>query len=399
MKKHLLLAAACAAVASLLQAAPYPVEELQLRVTLRLSQDLGISENTMYNPRFFDGFIYVNQINAPAMGRYPSGSGTPDLAVSHAGNNALEHRMVAPFRGPDRSAYLLGSSSAAAASTTFTRYDFDGSNPVTVNTPGNQIADAFDWVDEHTIIYADYTSGSRNRLYLATVQAEPFSVTVNPQWNAQGYVTTSVTARIRNVRVGDVYSGYAYFGDGGQNNNPAFYALDLETGEETLLGNTDPLTGSGSFGLWTVLERGGYLYVQTTDNGIQVYSMIDATQLDSLHAVYSKADLDAATGNTGAQFFGLDATPDNTKLLLGALQGKVFELGPPLLGITQSATDVVLAWPASVTQVVVQSSRTLSSSEFADLDPQPAVVVDGKLNTAAVPLGADTEFFRLRKSP
>lgn len=399
MNKFLLLAAACLA-APPIQAAPYLLEELQLRVTLQLGLDLGIAENSMFNPRYFDGNIFVNQINAAAFGYYPSGSGVPTVAVNNSGGTALEHRMVAPFRGAYRTNYLLGSSSAAAASTTFTRYNFDGSNPVTVNSPGNQIVDAFDWVDENTVIYADYTSGSRKRLYRATVTAEPFTVTANPTWGGgEGYITTSVSSRIRNVRVGDVYSGYAYYGDAGQNNYPYFYALNLETGEETLLADAGELTGSGSFGIWTVLERGGYLYVQTTDNGIQVYEMTDATTLGSLYTAYTKAELDAVTGYTGAQYFGLDVTPDGATWVLGALQGKVFELGPPILAIAQSGTDAVLSWPASVTQVVVQSSPGLSPANFVDLDPQPTAVCDGKRNTATMPLGTENQFFRLRKSP
>jgi hypothetical protein len=49
-----------------------------------------------------------------------------------------------------------------------------------------------------------------------------------------------------------------------------------------VLGDAGSLTGTGSFGLWTVVERGGLLYVQTTDNGIQVYEMNSATSLGQL---------------------------------------------------------------------------------------------------------------------
>src|SRR6266700_4464812 len=64
MKKQLILSVACL-VASLAQAAPYLPEQLRLRVTVQPSSDLGIAGNTMYNPRFFDGKIYANQINNP----------------------------------------------------------------------------------------------------------------------------------------------------------------------------------------------------------------------------------------------------------------------------------------------------------------------------------------------
>src|SRR6266487_5491441 len=345
MKKQLILAVACL-VASLAQAAPYLPEQLRLRVTVQPSFDLSIAGNTMYNPRFFDGKIYANQINNPCFGRYPSGSITPEVVVNNSGNADLEHRMVAPFRGTQSSTYMIGSSAAGGVTATFTRYNFDGTSPTTVDSPDSLKADAFDWVDDDTIIYAIYTSGSRTKLYLADVVAEPFSVTRNTTWNANAFITTGMSTRIRNVRKGDVYSGYAYYGDGGQNNNPNFYALNLATGVETLLGNAGTLTGSGSFGLWTVVEREGYLYVQTTDNGIQVYNMTSATALGSLYTTYTKGQLDWITGGS-AQYFGLDVTPDGRKLLLGGLGGKVFELEErPSLTISKSGANLVISWPA-----------------------------------------------------
>jgi len=167
---------------------------------------------------------------------------------------------------------------------------------------------------------------------------------------------------------------------------------------ETLLGNAGTLTGGGSFGVWTVLERGGYLYVQTTDNGIQVYNMNSATNLGSLYTTYTKTDLDTITGaNAIGQYFGLDVTPDGSKLLLGGLGGLIFEFGPPILNIFQSGTDVTLSWPASVNSVVIQNSLTLSPPNFIDMNPQPAINVNGIMNEAAIPITNTTEFFRLRK--
>lgn len=393
MKK--ILIAAIGLIASLSQAAPYLPEQLQLRVTINLGADLG-GPNSTFNPRIYDGNNFVNQINTPhGFGRYPSGSSSASVVVNNT-SIPLEHRMVAPFRGINRTNYMIGSSSGAALTTTFSRYDFDGNNRVDATTPDSQTADGFDWVDDNTVIFADYTSGNRKRLYFADVVADPFSMSANTAWNASGFITTSVTTRIRNVRVGDVYSGFAYYGDNGQNNNPNFYAVNLATGVETLLGNAGALTGGGSFGVWTVLERGGYLYVQTTDNGIQVYNMNSATSLGSLYTTYSKADLDAVTGGS-AQYFGLDVTPDGSKLLLSGLGGLIFELGPPLLTISKTDTDVILSWPASVNAVVLQHSLTLSPPTFADIDPQPAVSSDGILNSATVPIANATEFFRLRK--
>ena len=397
MNKSLLLAVACVA-ASLAPAAPYLPAQLQLRVTVQPSLQLGVPPNTMYNPRFFDGDIYANQINNACFGRYHSGCNTLLMGVNNNATPALEHRMVAPFRGAYRSTYLLGSGSATSSSTTFTRYDFNGSNAVTTPSPNNMIVDAFDWVDDDTIIYALYGSGHRNKLCLADVVPNPFSVVKNTTWNANGYVFTSVTTRIRNVRKGDVYGGHAYYGDAGQNNSPNFYALNLATGIETILGNAGTLTGGNSFGVWTVLERGGYLYVQTTDNGILVYNMTSATTLGSLYTTYTKQDLDANTGGS-AQYFGLDVSPDGTRLLLGGFAGKVFELGPPQLTFARSGTDLLVSWPAPVTSVILQSSATLPTG-FADHAPAPSVVTGTYLNTATIPITPESEkaFFRLRKS-
>ena len=251
------------------QAAPTPPAELELRRTLNLSSELGIAGNSMYNPRYFDGNVYVSQINVPAIGRYAPASTTAAMGVAAI----TEHRMIAPFRGANASLYIFGAS--GAATTTFSRYDADGLNQIEAPVPGDaQTSEGFDWVDESTIIYTTYNpSANRRRLSLGHVEVEPFAVTPDTRWNANAYIETSASTRIRNVRVGDVHSGYAFYGDAGQNDNPAFYALNLATGAETLLGRAGTLTGGGSFGLWTVVEREGFLYVQTTDNGIQVFEL------------------------------------------------------------------------------------------------------------------------------
>ncbi len=376
---------------------PYQPEQVQLRVTYQPSLDLGIAGNSMFNPRFFDGKVYANQINTPCFGRYASGSAVPEVVVNNSGDNTLEHRMVAPFRGANRKTYLIGSSSAAASTKTFTRYFFDGSGPTIVESPDILIVDAFDWVDDDTVIYAVYTAGSRNKLYLADVVAEPFAVTLNTTWNASGFIATSAS-RIRNVRKGDLFSGYAYYGDAGVA-TAKFYALNLATGAETLLGSVSGLTGAtSSYGLWTVVERDGYLYVQTTDNGIYVYSMVNATTLGSLVATYTKGQMDALTGGS-TQYFGLDVSPNGRNLLLGGLEGKVYELeGRTVLTIAKSKTDVALSWPATAGPMVLQSSASLSA-DFVDMDPQPAVVQNEEMNTVTLPLGTASQFFRLRKAP
>ncbi len=379
--------------------APYASQQVQLTVTMQPAAELGVGVNSMFNPRVFDGKVYANQINASSalFGRYAMGATNAEVLVNNSGNNAMEHRMVAPFRGASRLTYMLGSGSAAGPASTFTRYDFDGNNANTIEAPDSLVPDAFDWADDDTIIYAVYSSGNRTKLYLADVVAEPFAITKSTAWNADGFVTTSASTRIRNVRRGDLYRGFAYYGDAGQNTNPKFYAINLATGAETLLGNLGTLTGSGSFGIWTVVERDGYLYVQTTDNGIQIYSMANATTLGQLYGTVTKEQLDAITGGS-SQYFGLDLTQNARTWVLGGVGGKVFQLdGGTMLAVAKAGANVVLSWPTSAGSMVIQSTSSLTGS-FADMAPQPTIVVSGDQNTASVPATAGNAFFRLRKS-
>jgi hypothetical protein len=371
---------------------------LKLINTIQLGADLGIPGNSMFNPRYFDGDVYAAQINIPSFGRYPAGTDVPALLVNTS-TIPLEHRMVAPFRGANRTAYILGSS--GATTTTFSRYDYDGANREDVNVPGqNQGAEGFDWADENTIIYTTYTpSASRRRIALARVTAQPFSVTLDNRWNPNGFIETSATTRLRNVRTGDHFGGHAYYGDAGQNNHPKFFAIDLATGVETLLGDAGLLTGGGSFGVWTVVERGGYLYVQTTDNGIQIYEMIDATTLGPLHTVYPKELLEDVTSYTG-QFWGFDVAPNGTLLLSGnslVFEVQVRQMEPSLLTITSSGTHVILSWSDSSGDAVIQATPDLAGSAFADLDPQPEITTEQGRNTATLPIGPGNVFYRLRR--
>ena len=162
------------------------------------------------------------------------------------------------------------------------------------------------------------------------------------------------------MRVGEIYPNYAYYGDNQVSANPKVYALNLTTGVATEVGNwngtlkagTAGGAATGSWGLWTVVERGGYLYLQSSDDGIQVYSMTGPTTLGSLYTAYSKAELDAATGGTPA-YYGFDVAPGGVRLLLGGYTGSVYELqkqGAPYLPsqlqlrvTTDLATDLGIA--------------------------------------------------------
>jgi hypothetical protein len=394
--------------------APVLSGQWQLRGIVRPCADVTPARqgNSTYNPRYFDGDIYATQLSDATFRCFGHYDGASRAFLGGAIPPVNEHRMLGRLRGPGGSTYLMGTGgwfgdTPQTFSPTFTRYDSDtwASNPVATNSIDDQVVESFDWVDDDTMIstcYLNVPSGNRKKLYLTDVAADPFGVTKNTTWNAAGYVTTGVSTRIRNVRVGDVapYSGYAYYGDAGQNSNPSFYAINLTNGVSTLLGSVGTLTGGGSFGLWTVIERGGYLYVQTTDNGIQVYGpMINATNTGPLYTTYTKAELDAVTSLVSTnQYYGLDVSADGKKMLLGAPFGNVYELEPALrLGISQSGANVILSWPAYYTGAVVQSSATLEPGSFADVSPPPAMVVVGDRITATIPVDPSAPvFFRLR---
>ena len=396
----LLLAAISGTVYEVQRRAAIASGEWQLGVKVRPCDILGQTQNSMYNPRYFDGNIYATEISGPAyrcFGVFTSGSGA---YVKGGIPPVNEHRMLGRLHSTGLD-YLMGTGGDDGAGNlipTSTRYYY-GSDAQVATFPDSQVSESYDFVDDNTVVATDYTSGNRKRLYLVDVTADPFALTPTTTWGANSYVTTAVTTRIRNVRVGQVYSSYAYYGDAGQNTNPKFYALELATGVSTELGSLGTLTGGGSFGLWTVLERGGYLYVQTTDNGIQVYDMVNATTLGSLVTTYTKAELDAATGiNPGNQYYGLDVSADNATMLLGAPLGSVYELAPAChLSVFKSGANVVLTWPSYYAGAVVESSSSLAPGSFADLSPQPAKVAAGDRVTATIPVDPSAPvFFRLR---
>ena len=205
--------------------------QMQLRAKLRPCAALGVTQNSMYNPRFFDGNMFTPQINNYCFARYPAGSSIFSASVVEA---TRQTRMVSPFRGADSSNYMLASGGSLNP---YTRYNWDGTGPQDVAFPDGQLSESFDWVDNDTIIATDYTSGNRKRLYLLDVTAAPFALTKNITWNANAYITSAASTRIRNVRVGQTYPNYAYYGDNGVSVNPKVYALNLTTGVETELGS------------------------------------------------------------------------------------------------------------------------------------------------------------------
>lgn len=326
--------------------APVPAESLKVGAVMDIGKDLA-ARSSMYNPRSFGGKNYVAQINVPqcGVGCYPAGW-THYEALANVGDGK-EVRMACAF--PAASYVLLA---GGAGNDYFSRIDpnLDLATRVFATTLA-VIPSSYDWVDDDTIIHNSYKSGLRNNLYLTDVKSDPFQVTANTTWNANGYVAAGTTTRIRNVRVGDVYHGYAYYGDSGVN-TAGFWAINLATGVPSLLG-TLAVTGDGSWGLWTVKEVGGFLYVHTTHNGVYVYSMIDATTVGALHTQYTKEQLDALTEATNPNW-GFDVVDGGARMLLGADVGKVIEIvdsriadAPyPADGAVNVSQSAILRWSA-----------------------------------------------------
>ncbi len=305
------------------------------------------SPQSIFGVRWVEGRTFVASISQGGLGRTDV-CGLPLVHTVQAVTSPADVRVLMPFRGDHSESYILVG--GGNANNYFRRYAFDLTDPVAIESPfGTTMSDGWDWVNDNTIIFPGYASGMRNRLYLMDVAADPFALSVNTQWNPDGYAETSA-ARIRHVRAGKTYTNYAYYGESNNNVDPGLYALDLTTGAETKLGELGGLTGTGSFGVFTVMEAGGYLFVQTTDNGIFVYNMEDATTLgaslsgDPLVPYYSKALLNSVTGVTGSNY-SFDVSPDLTRILLPYGGNAVFHLVPEpstaaLLGLAIAALSV-----------------------------------------------------------
>jgi len=297
---------------------PLPSGSLKVGTVIDIGEEL-VASSSMYNPRSFGGKNYIVQINAPqrGVGCYPAGSPIYE-ALADIGDGA-ELRMTGVFPA---AGYVLFS--GGADNDYFSRIDPNLNLDTRVFAMNLEVRpSSYDWVDDDTIIHNSYKSGLRANLYLTDINPNPFQVTTNTTWNANGYVTTGATTRIRNVRVGDVYNGCAYYGDAGTN-TAGFWVIDLATGVSSQLGTIN-VTGGGSWGLWTVKEVDGFLYVHTTHDGIYVYNMTDATTLGTLHTRYTKDELDALAEDTNPNW-GFDVVDDGDRMLLSAGLGRVIEI-------------------------------------------------------------------------
>ena len=357
-------------VTTLALGAPLPSGSLRVGTVIDIGNDLGY-RSSMYNPRSFGDKNYIVQINNKGFGCYPVDSVVYEaLCINEDGFGT---RMAGPFPTAD---YVLAAGDAG--NDLFSRFDPNLSLDTRVFAMNLDVRpSSYDWVDDDTIIHNSYKSGLRTNLYLTDVNPDPFQVTPNTSWNTNGYVTTGATTRIRNVRMGDVYNGYAYYGDAGTE-NAGFWAINLATGVSTQLGILS-VTGSGSWGLWTVKEVDGFLYVHTTHDGIYIYNMTDATTLGTLHARYTKDKLDALAEDTNPNW-GFDVVDDGSRMLLSAGLGRVIEIidsriagAPnPANGAVDIKQTLILKWGAG--------DQALSHQVYFGTDEEAVRIADTGLS-------------------
>jgi len=287
---------------------------------LGLKRTMTMNAGSVYNPRIFGGEVYGVDISAPgSVNRFEPGSTTPDASKDIG---SMPSRMLSPMGGNSTN-WVIGSGGSAGGNDYFKRFDYAtmANQTIATNDVGDLEPNSFDWVDSDTIISASYQI--RNRLYLFDVVADPFSTTLNTSWNTNGYVDAVAGIRIRNIRVGDWYNGYAYFADS-LVVNPTIYAVDLATGAITSIGSVSVTLGYA--GVWQCKEVEGYMYIQTTTDGIYVYDMTDATTLGTLYTHHTHAQLVDVAG-TATHCYGSDVADSGSTIIWGREGTAIAELG------------------------------------------------------------------------
>jgi hypothetical protein len=306
-------------------AGPIPNDALMVTAAMDTGDALG-GANSNYNPRNFAGSNFVLQINNNGLVRYDVGAEVAAAAISLEGGLGGQARMWSPMDAGTSSDWVLLAGGADEGQFSRLPYSAENTADRVFAGPANHEPNSFDWVDNDTIVYSSYEF--RNTIYLADVTADPFMVTTNTTWNTEGAVSTAAE-RIRNVRVGDVYDTHAYYAEAAVDTNATVWALDLATGTSTEVAKIEHVSGDGSWGLWTIKEVDGYLYVQTSHDGVYVYEMEDATTLGPLFTHYTKETLDGLmsdAGGTVSPNWGFDVANKGSLMLLGGT-GMVIEIG------------------------------------------------------------------------
>jgi hypothetical protein len=106
---------------------------------------------------------------------------------------------------------------------------------------------------------------------------------------------------------------------------------------------------------------------------------LDTNTLLTITASYSADPPGTHNGRTHTSVFAMPTT------LLPA----------PTLGIVASATNPKLAWPTNSGLFRIQSTSALAPPTWADLDPQPEIMVSGSNYTASITASNTQRFYRL----
>jgi hypothetical protein len=72
---------------------------------------------------------------------------------------------------------------------------------------------------------------------------------------------------------------------------------------------------------------------------------------------------------------------------------------PPRLAAKLSGTQLQLTWLSRATNVTVQAATPITSTNWADLTPQPVIQRNGTTNTTSFVIGTAPRFFRLKVTP
>ncbi|MDD4018529.1 MAG: hypothetical protein PHV28_11365, partial [Kiritimatiellae bacterium] len=160
--------------------------------------NISITSGSAYNPRICGDEIFGSRLGSTVaqpcgIARFLSGSTTPDVLQTYT-NDA---RMISVMGGGTNKTWVIAA--GGNGNDYFSRMDYATLSNRVFATGGAIRANTFAWVDEDTIIASSYMGGSRTNLYLFDITADPFTVTPNTTWNANGYVATPVTERIRSI--------------------------------------------------------------------------------------------------------------------------------------------------------------------------------------------------------
>jgi hypothetical protein len=327
-----------------------------------LGATLSLNAGSVYNPRIYGEYNYATNLYATGIwGKWEAGSSEPEFTRPPVAGGS-EHRMVGGFLGAESSTYLMATGGAYVPKNLLTRFDFaDGANPVSVTCPVGEAVSSYAWTGTPNRMVYNLYKPTTSEIILADVTPNPFTVTAvtTGPWDGSrsmpefggagpGAIPTS-SNYIRAVTVGSTYNNYAFYGDGGTGSGGVagatfkFWNINLDTGLETELGTFGPLQTVPPGGtyynmIWTVVERGGYLYVQTTrgdadGNVVKIYHMTSPTTLEleggapKVIAAYTWSQLAAITGEP-TYYLGFDVSPDGSRMLISGTLGKAFELTP-----------------------------------------------------------------------